>query len=652
MKTQHGWSNGARAVIGAVAATLLSAVVVVGGPSFTEDAGAASAKVTICHRTHSTTNPYRRITVSQSSITRNHGHGDHEAASGSPAVFDPTYAYPSNGKSWGDIVPGGDSAGAPFNGANNIALNWTTAGKATFGSAACGRLTAMEFFEVEVAAGVPIPDILADLNSQGANEDVALLAALGGQFTTENLESWETAVSVVTNDATAVTIDSATIHGTLTVGSTSTVPGFEWGTSPTLAGAAVVAAAPTPVTGSAQAVAAGLTGLSPATTYFYRATGTTNIGTDAEGVLLGEILSFATPGTEPESTDPEVTDPETTDPEVTDPEVTDPEVTDPEVTDPEVTDPEVTDPEVTDPEVTDPETTDPETTDPETTDPDVAGPPAPPSTESTGVGAVRGVVWFDRNGNGAIDPREWLLPGVSVRLTSVVGAVSAAAPSAAARPDVDQSTTTAADGSYSFTNLPVGAYAVTASAVIDGFDRTSDTDGALDWVVAVEVLAGATDVADFAGLGRGRILGSVFEAATNQPLGFATVTCRWSGFDDVAGTADDVAFDVKASSDGTFDIAGVPYGEFSCSGIDIDGRPSSSVAAAVHSAVPVLAPLPVATEVGGARRARGPVATADATLPRTGTDVTSPLLVGFSWIGTGFVLVRLAPRRRAAWPAG
>ena len=57
---------------------------------------AASAKVTICHRTHSTTNPYRRITVSQSAITRNTGHKNHAAPAGNPAVYSSTFSYASN----------------------------------------------------------------------------------------------------------------------------------------------------------------------------------------------------------------------------------------------------------------------------------------------------------------------------------------------------------------------------------------------------------------------------------------------------------------------------------------------------------------------------------------------------------------------------
>src|SRR4051812_27829737 len=182
-----------------MATAFLAVATAVVVPGIAEQAAAASAKITICHRTHSTTNPYRKITVNQNAITRNHGHGDHVVTNGNPAVFDATFAYASNNKIWGDVVPGGDADGQPFNGATNIAENWTAAGKGLFFSTACTGLSAKQFYDVEIAAGVPEADVIADLNDQKANEDVALLAALGGSFTSGNIAQWTTAVSLVTN---------------------------------------------------------------------------------------------------------------------------------------------------------------------------------------------------------------------------------------------------------------------------------------------------------------------------------------------------------------------------------------------------------------------------------------------------------------------
>ena len=66
------------------------------------DATTRATEHTICHLTHSTTNPYRSVTVSKSAITRSHGHADHTGDS-----FDATIAYPSNAKNWGDVIPKG-----------------------------------------------------------------------------------------------------------------------------------------------------------------------------------------------------------------------------------------------------------------------------------------------------------------------------------------------------------------------------------------------------------------------------------------------------------------------------------------------------------------------------------------------------------------
>ena len=90
------------------------------------------------------------------------------------------------------------------------------------------------------------------------------------------------------------------------------------------------------------------------------------------------------------------------------------------------------------------------------------------------------------------------------------------------------------------------------------------------------------------------IIRKVFDQSSSVGLPNATVSCRWSGFDDVLGTADDVVFTVTAKSDGTFDLSGVPYGEFRCTGLDTaSGRSSAPAVASVRSAVAVRAPLPV-----------------------------------------------------------
>lgn len=74
------------------------------------------AKVTICHRTNSTTNPYRLITVDEASVD-GLGNGDHFASHTGP-VWDPSQR---NGGDWGDIIP-------PIAGVH-AGLNWTAEGR-------------------------------------------------------------------------------------------------------------------------------------------------------------------------------------------------------------------------------------------------------------------------------------------------------------------------------------------------------------------------------------------------------------------------------------------------------------------------------------------------------------------------------------------
>jgi len=95
--------------------------------------------------------------------------------------------------------------------------------------------------------------------------------------------------AAATGEASGVTADSATLHGTVTPNGASTSAGFEYSISPTLS-----PAIPTPVTpmGSGTApvpVSSAVAGLGPATTYYFRA-----VASNAQGSRRGEIKSFTT----------------------------------------------------------------------------------------------------------------------------------------------------------------------------------------------------------------------------------------------------------------------------------------------------------------------------------------------------------------------
>ena len=677
-------------------------------------AEAASAKITICHRTHSTTNPYRRITVAQNAV-QNGRHGGHTLPNGSsnPPVYDSTFTYVSNNKYWGDIIPGGDAAGLPYNGSNPVALNWTTPGKAVFFGSLCGAMTPTEFYDAEVAAGQLPAAILADLNAQSANEDAALLAAIGGTFTAGNITTWATAVSVTTLEATTITETTATLNGTLTVGSTSTITSFHYGTSPTLATRSTAAATPSPVTNTT-AVTTALDGLTPGTTYFYRAVGTTNAGSDTEGILLGEILSFQTlPVEEVTTTEAATTTTQaattttaaattteaattttaaattttqaatTTEAATTTTEAatttTEAATTTTEAattttaaettttaaatttTEAATTTQAATTTTAAATTTTQAATT---TTEPATattagvaTTSTVAGPtstdagptttvPEPSTSPSVDavLASVHGIVWFDRNHDGVFNGTEWVLPGVTVTLSASRppqgnGLLRTAT---ATDPATGVTAVTAIDGSYQFNGLVPGPYTVTAHAAIKGFDYTSDTDGSADWIVGVEAIANTSAVADFAGLGRGEVVGQVFETTSMVGLPFAAITCTWSGFDDLAGTGDDVTFQVSADATGSFDMAGVPYGYFTCDGQDAStGRSSAAAAATVFSPEPVQAPLPIEPVAPPRIVAETP----PGGLPETGSDSTTALRLAFGLTFAGLLVV-IGMRRR------
>jgi hypothetical protein len=87
----------------------------------------------------------------------------------------------------------------------------------------------------------------------------------------------------------------------------------------------------------------------------------------------------------------------------------------------------------------------------------------------------------------------------------------------------------------------------------------------------------------------------VYASGTGDPIAHATLSCRWAGFDDILGTADDVVLDTVANAAGEFQLTQVPYGLFSCVGHDpVTGASSASTTAWVLSAATVHTELPVA----------------------------------------------------------
>lgn len=197
----------------------------------------SSTKVTICHRTHATTNPYVRITVAQSSIgnaANKHGGSKHDqwpsgTSKPSPNVYNPSYSYPASQKKWGDIIPPTDVSGNPLGGGLS-SVNYSGAGIDIYngtGSYAgmCGSMTAAAFYNLEVAAGEAPADVLTDLDEQAADENAAELSACGGAFAGCNPTAFggsATTISATTTTVAGSTTTVARSTATTVVGATTT----------------------------------------------------------------------------------------------------------------------------------------------------------------------------------------------------------------------------------------------------------------------------------------------------------------------------------------------------------------------------------------------------------------------------------------------
>lgn len=202
------FSRRAKAIV--LVAAMIASLWAVVIPAGAADAATNPDKVTICHRTHATNNPYRMITVSKSSVngplnvntggTTSNASGDHAGVvhnkhvnGGSPLttwdsdfpryagsndpvrVFDPTYSYAPNAKMWEDIIPPFTIGTAKYAG-----LNWTEKGKAIYYgqtlngvnyAGLCKKMGARQYYESEVGTGAgqggqASNDVLDDIKDQ------------------------------------------------------------------------------------------------------------------------------------------------------------------------------------------------------------------------------------------------------------------------------------------------------------------------------------------------------------------------------------------------------------------------------------------------------------------------------------------------------
>jgi hypothetical protein len=134
-----------------------------------------------------------------------------------------------------------------------------------------------------------IPSALASVLTAGVNNDT--INAGNGQVTITWTPPPPAAPTVTTGAASSVTGSSAALAGTVTANGAATTYVFEYG--PTLSFGAVTAADDAPTLSFDSSPAAGTaTGLSSATTYYYRL-----VAVNAQGTTFGTVRSFTTSGT-------------------------------------------------------------------------------------------------------------------------------------------------------------------------------------------------------------------------------------------------------------------------------------------------------------------------------------------------------------------
>ena len=319
---------------------ILLSILVPTGSNLNAARPANSAKVTICHRTSSVTNPYRRITVNQSSVVpqsqASNANSKHGSSSGahndwstakfpnattqnppSVNVFDPTFTYPANDKNWGDIVPDRDVSGNPYNYGNGQTfpgMNYTGDGLAIYNGTGnfaglCKSLSTKQFIKTELAAGKSEQQVVDEINEQQSDDDKPVLDALGGGPLTLQTLGLIATVGAITNEPTGVTSSTGTLNGEfkLATGKTATNTRFIYGTDATCAAGTTVSAAPTSAT-TGTPVSFNATGLTAGTTYFYKVLGTVDAGTDSEVEVEGDCARFVVaqglPSSEPSASAP------------------------------------------------------------------------------------------------------------------------------------------------------------------------------------------------------------------------------------------------------------------------------------------------------------------------------------------------------------
>ena len=185
-------------------------------------------------------------------------------------------------------------------------------------------------------------------------------------------------------------------------------------------------------------------------------------------------------------------------------------------------------------------------------------------------GSISGTVLEDTNNDGVGDAP---IPGVTIALLDDLG-----------NPVLDDmgnpiTTVTAADGTYSFDDVPPGDYQV-SEVDGNGFISVSDTDGANDNIIGdgtpINVVGGEDSPGnDFVDEQTGSISGTVLEDTNNDGVGDAPIAGVTIALLDNLGNPvlDDMGNPITTvtAADGTYSFDDVPPGDYQVSEVDENG---------------------------------------------------------------------------------
>ncbi|WAB82259.1 isopeptide-forming domain-containing fimbrial protein [Microcella daejeonensis] len=178
------------------------------------------------------------------------------------------------------------------------------------------------------------------------------------------------------------------------------------------------------------------------------------------------------------------------------------------------------------------------------------------------------LVWWDLDGDGAVDEGEPGLPGVGIRVL-FFGADGLEGTA----DDLVFTTTTDADGAWAVVDVPEGSYRVSVdSGVPAGFASTYDLDGSgelADGSAEFTLDGGRLDV-DFGYRGDSSIGDRVWldldgdgvQGDGEPGIPGASVELLWFGPDGVEGSADDVVLVTTTDGAGVYSFIGLPAGEY------------------------------------------------------------------------------------------